>query len=45
MRMVHSLSMEDHSAAADATSVGQLLIRLFPDRVEILPLLDRRQAG
>jgi hypothetical protein len=45
MRMIHSLSMEDHSLPVDATSEGQLLIRLFPDRVEILPLLDRSQAA
>jgi hypothetical protein len=45
MRMIHSLSMEDHSLPVDATSEGQLLIRLFPDRLEILPLLDRLQAA
>jgi hypothetical protein len=45
MRMIHRVLREDNAAPADATSEGQLLIRLFPDRVEILPLLNRRQAG
>jgi hypothetical protein len=42
--MIHSLATDDNATPADLTSLGHLVIRVFEDRLEILPLLDRSQA-